>query len=118
MATEARGRPQLLADALEHLVRNSYSGFERWLQCEADIPAERAEIVTAIGLGALLSSQLMPTLFGVAVTGCRRRNVGPHVGRHDAGRDQRGQATLSVTRVFGSRNVLGSSDDDWFMDLA
>lgn len=49
-------------------MHNSYSGFERWLQREADIPAERAEVVTAIGLGALLSSRLMPTLFGVAVT--------------------------------------------------
>ncbi len=68
MASEARTRPRLMERVREQLVQKSFSGFARWLEREADITPERAAAVTAVGLGALLSSRLMPTVFGADPT--------------------------------------------------
>ena len=68
IATESRSKPHLVEGAVDQLVRRSYSGFADWLREEANLSSARAANVTAVGLGALLSSRLVPSLFGVSPT--------------------------------------------------
>ncbi|NMN95923.1 TetR/AcrR family transcriptional regulator [Antrihabitans stalactiti] len=68
LATESRSRPHVLDGGVEELVRRSYSGFAGWLVDEANLTRERAERIAVVGLGALLSARLIPTLFSVTPT--------------------------------------------------
>ncbi len=68
LATESRARPHLLDGAVDQLLRKSFSGFAGWLTEEANIDIARAEAIAAVALGALLSSRILPALFGVSPT--------------------------------------------------
>ena len=56
MATESRSRPQLVERAMQELIGATYTGFGRWLEERAGLAPDRAAAVTAVGLGALISS--------------------------------------------------------------
>ncbi len=62
MATESRSRPQLVERAVQELIGATYTGFGRWLEERAALAPDRAAAVTAVGLGALISSRLLRTL--------------------------------------------------------
>jgi AcrR family transcriptional regulator len=67
MASEARRQPHLLTQAVERLVGSTYADLAVWLAERAETPLapSEAEAICAVGLGALLSSRLLPTVFGV-----------------------------------------------------
>lgn len=67
-ASEARNRPQLLTSAVEQLVSNTFTGFASWIaeRAERPIAEDEAAAIAAVGLGALLSSRLVPNVLGVA----------------------------------------------------
>lgn len=69
LASESRSRPELVADAVTTLVDTSYREFAAWLQESQACTPERAAAIAAVGLGALLSKQLMRAVLGVSPTG-------------------------------------------------
>ncbi len=69
LALEARARPELVEGAVNRLVSATYTEFAAWLTERDGIPAERAETLTAIGLGALLSSRLLSGVLAVTPAG-------------------------------------------------
>ena len=68
MASEARRQPRLLTDAVELLVGSTYADLGGWLAQRAEVPVSpsQADAICAVGLGALLSSRLLPTVFGIS----------------------------------------------------
>lgn len=66
MATESRSRPQLVEGAVQELIGATYTGFGRWLEQRAGLAPDRAAAVTAVGLGALISSRLLRTMLPAA----------------------------------------------------
>lgn len=69
MLTEARSRPEIVEDAVRQLVNTTFTEFTAWLQDSAGVPAERAEAVASVGLGALFSSRVMSGLLKVSSVG-------------------------------------------------
>jgi AcrR family transcriptional regulator len=67
LASEARRQPQLLTEAVERLVGSTYADLALWLAERAETPVapSQAQAICAVGFGALLSSRLLPTVFGV-----------------------------------------------------
>ncbi len=61
---EARSNPELVGTAVEALVATTYTSFAGWLQDRGQLDRERAEALTAVGLGALFSSRLLRLLVG------------------------------------------------------
>ncbi|MDL4776749.1 MULTISPECIES: TetR/AcrR family transcriptional regulator [Thermomonosporaceae] len=62
IASEARARPELVGGAVQQLIGATYTGFAGWLRDGAGLAEEKATAVAAVGLGALLSSRLLPVL--------------------------------------------------------
>ncbi len=62
VALESRSNPEALGDAREQLVEKTFHGFAGWLAAAAGVPAERADPVAAVALGALLSNRLLRAL--------------------------------------------------------
>ncbi len=67
LASDVRGRPQLLTAAVEQLVSSTFAGFAIWIEERAEraIGAEEAEAIAAVGLGSLLSSRLLRDVLGI-----------------------------------------------------
>jgi AcrR family transcriptional regulator len=67
MASEARRQPQLLTEAVQRLVGSTYADLASWLaeRAKPPISPNQAEAICAVGLGALLTFRLLPTVFGV-----------------------------------------------------
>jgi AcrR family transcriptional regulator len=67
LVTEARQRPELLANAVDKMISSSYAEFAGWLRERAtsELTAEQANAIATLGLGALLSSRLTSTVLGV-----------------------------------------------------
>lgn len=61
---EARSNPELVSSALDALIATTYTSFAGWLQDRTAVDADRAEALTAVGLGALFSSRLLRLLVG------------------------------------------------------
>lgn len=61
--SEARRRPELVADAVTTLVASTYTEFEAWLVEDWAVPADRARNVSAVALGSLFSQRLLKTVF-------------------------------------------------------
>ncbi|WP_433328311.1 TetR/AcrR family transcriptional regulator [Spirillospora sp. CA-294931] len=61
LAAESRARPSLLDDAVRQMFTSTNERFAEWL-CERGLSPERAQAVTAVGLGALTSHRLMGIL--------------------------------------------------------
>lgn len=68
IAGESRSRPHLVNEAVEHLVRSTFSDFAGWLVQVAGVPATRADSIAAVAWGALLSARLIPIVFGIVAT--------------------------------------------------
>lgn len=69
LVSEARSRPELVEVAVEQLVSTTYTEFAAWLRDRAELPAERATAVAAVGLGSLLSSRMLRSVLGVTSVG-------------------------------------------------
>lgn len=69
VASEARAHPELVGDAVQQLIGATYTGFAGWLHDSTGLTPEKAAAVAAIGLGALLSSRLLPILLDSDPTG-------------------------------------------------
>ncbi len=67
LASEARNRPQLLADAVEQLIGSSLTGFAGWIRehSEGQRTEDEARAIAALGLGSLLSTRLLGDVLGV-----------------------------------------------------
>lgn len=63
LVAEARSHPELLQDAVDQLVNSTFAGFASWLREVAGVPKAQADAVSVLGLGALLSTRLMPAVF-------------------------------------------------------
>jgi hypothetical protein len=67
LASEARNRPQLLAQAVEQLIDATFAGFAAWITERADPPiaTQTAAAIASVGLGSLFSSRLLQHVLGV-----------------------------------------------------
>lgn len=67
LVTEARQRPELLANAVDKMISSSYAEFAAWLRERAtsELSAEQANAIATLGLGTLLSTRLTSTVLGV-----------------------------------------------------
>jgi len=65
MATESRSRPELFEKSVNGVLHRSFAGFAAWLCEESDVTAERANSISAVAVGALVSIRVLPNLFGV-----------------------------------------------------
>jgi AcrR family transcriptional regulator len=68
LASEARRRPDLLTEAVEHLVASTYESFAEWLSNETGQPAEQLQAAVHLALGALLATRLTRDVFGFPLT--------------------------------------------------
>ena len=68
LASEARRRPDLLTDAVEHLVASTFASFAEWLAEESGRPLEEVQPVAQLALGSLLSSRLTRDVLGCSLT--------------------------------------------------
>lgn len=64
LSSEARRQPDLLTDAVDQLLRETYESFGGWLARESAIPEERLRGIVFLGLGSLLSSRLTRDVLG------------------------------------------------------
>lgn len=64
LSAEARRRPDLLTEAVDHLVASTFSSFAEWLAEETGRPADDLQAVAQLALGSLLSSRLMRHVLG------------------------------------------------------
>lgn len=64
LASEARRQPDLLTEAVDHLLRRTYDSFAEWLSRESSLPVERVRGIAFLGLGSLLSSRLTRDVLG------------------------------------------------------
>jgi AcrR family transcriptional regulator len=62
--TEARARPQLVGDAVNTLVTQSYGAFAGWLRDTGGFAEQRAGAVAAVALGGLLANRMTRTMLG------------------------------------------------------
>jgi AcrR family transcriptional regulator len=64
LATEARARPQLVQAAVDQLLDATSTQFAEWVRDQAGdhLTPDKAKAVAAIGLGALISSRVLPLL--------------------------------------------------------
>jgi AcrR family transcriptional regulator len=64
LATEARARPQLVQAAVDQLLDATSAQFTEWVRDQAGdrLTPDKAKAVAAIGLGALISSRVLPLL--------------------------------------------------------
>jgi len=70
LATEGRARPELVRAAADQLIDATYAEFAGWVRDQATgrLSAAQARAVAAAGLGALLSSRILPVLGMSSVT--------------------------------------------------
>lgn len=70
LATESRSRPELVRDAVEQLIDASYPDFADWVRERSGgtMLADRARVVSAVGLGALLSPRILSVLGMTSIT--------------------------------------------------
>ena len=64
LASEARRRPDLLTEAVNHLVANTFVSFAEWLGEESGRPPDDLRVVAQLAVGSLLASRLMPEVLG------------------------------------------------------
>lgn len=64
LASEARRRPDLLTEAVNHLVANTFVSFAEWLGEETGRPPDDLRVVAQLAIGSLLASRLMPEVLG------------------------------------------------------
>jgi AcrR family transcriptional regulator len=69
MVSEARSRPEIVEAAVEQLVNTTYGEFTAWLVESAEVTEERATAVTSVGLGALMSFRILPSVLRVTAAG-------------------------------------------------
>ncbi|MBO2453718.1 TetR/AcrR family transcriptional regulator [Actinomadura barringtoniae] len=69
MVSEARSRPEIVEAAVEQLVNTTYGEFTGWLRESAGVSEERAEAVASVGLGALMSFRILPSVLRVTAAG-------------------------------------------------
>lgn len=67
LASEARRRPDLLTEAVDHLVASTFSSFAEWLADETGRSAEDVQAATQLALGSLLASRLTREVIGCAL---------------------------------------------------
>lgn len=67
LASEARRRPDLLTDAVDHLVASTFSSFAEWLGQETGRPAEDLQPIAQLALGSLLASRLTREVLACAL---------------------------------------------------
>jgi hypothetical protein len=60
----ARSHPELVATAIDTLIAATYTSFAGWLIERTTLDQHAAEVLAAVGLGALFSSRLMRVLLG------------------------------------------------------
>ncbi|HKR49794.1 MAG TPA: TetR/AcrR family transcriptional regulator [Pseudonocardiaceae bacterium] len=67
LASEARHGPRVLTDAVAQVVGLTYREFAEWITDRSGsvISTQRAEAIATIGLGALISTRLLPNLLGI-----------------------------------------------------
>jgi AcrR family transcriptional regulator len=67
LVSEARRRPDLLADAVETVISSTYQGFADWLGQAAGptLSPERALTISTLAMGALLSDRILRNVMGV-----------------------------------------------------
>ncbi len=58
VVAEARARPEVVAGAVDRLVRASQAGFSGWLRAHTDLEPARADALAVIGLGGLFAARL------------------------------------------------------------
>ena len=68
LAAEARRRPDLLTEAVDQLVSQTYESFAEWISEATGTPAGKARAVAHVGLAALLGSRLTREVFGTVPT--------------------------------------------------
>jgi AcrR family transcriptional regulator len=68
LASEARHGPKILTDAVVQVVGLTYREFAEWIidRSGSVVSAQQADAIATIGLGALISARLLPTLLGTA----------------------------------------------------
>ncbi|MGH3870944.1 MAG: TetR/AcrR family transcriptional regulator [Pseudonocardiaceae bacterium] len=68
LASEARHGPRILTDAVAQVVEATYREFAEWITDRSGpvVSAHQAEAIATIGLGALISTRLLPNLLGTA----------------------------------------------------
>ena len=64
LASEARRRPDLLTEAVEHLVSSTFSSFAEWLGAETGRPSSDLQAIAQLALGSLLASRLAGEVLG------------------------------------------------------
>ena len=67
LASEARRRPDLLTDAVEHLVAATFGSFAEWLSDETGRPLDEVQPIAQLALGSLLSSRLTREVLGCSL---------------------------------------------------
>jgi hypothetical protein len=74
--------PTWSATRPEQLIDATYTEFTSWIRAEASdqLTPQRAEVVAAVGLGALVASRSLAVL---GMTTARRPDPREHLGRHD-----------------------------------
>lgn len=67
LAAEGGKRTQLLASAVDQLVKMTVEGFASWIgsRTEGRVPGEEAVALAAVGLGSLLGSYMLQNVLGV-----------------------------------------------------
>ena len=67
LVSETRRRPQLLTEAVDQLISTTYQGFADWLRQVAGpgLGPVRAQAISTLALGSLLSSRLLRNVVGV-----------------------------------------------------
>lgn len=67
LLSETRRRPQLLTEAVDHLLASTYQDFAEWLRAAADAPvtSARARTIAHLAIGSLLSSRLLGSVLDV-----------------------------------------------------
>jgi AcrR family transcriptional regulator len=68
LASEARHGPKILTDAVAQVVDLTYREFAEWIidRSGSVVSAQQADAIATIGLGALISTRLLPNLLGTA----------------------------------------------------
>src|SRR5262249_9331775 len=71
LASEARHGPRILTDAVAQVVEETYREFAEWItdRSGSKVSARQADAIATIGLGALISTRLLPNLLGTGHSG-------------------------------------------------
>ena len=64
VATESRTKPALFESVVDALFGRAFSGFAHWLSTETGVDFVRAQEISSVAVGALISARVLPVLFG------------------------------------------------------